>query len=94
MVMLNYKTLYVYILSNIFHHNGSSGCNSHAEEIPGSKGMTSKVVDKVLFEEFEATFLGAITKEELAHGLKTLRANGNLLSILEFCKTMNFQMKF
>ena len=45
--------------------------------------MTKKVADSNLFEEFQATLDGIISKEELASGLKTLHANANLLKILE-----------
>ena len=42
---------------------GSSGSDSDAEVVYGSKGITQKVADTFLFEEFQATFWESLPKQ-------------------------------
>ena len=54
-----YKISYSVYIFFLYRQNDSSGCNSDAEEVSGSKGMIKTVADITLFKEFQATFIGS-----------------------------------
>ena len=59
-----YKISYSVYIFFLYRQNDSSGCNSDAEEVSGSKGMIKIVADITLFKEFQATFIGIISRKK------------------------------
>ena len=55
----------------------------NAAKVSGSEGLSEKVTQMVLFEEFQATFIETVSLEALSNGLEKLHGNNNLVNILE-----------
>ena len=60
--------IHVYICSGSISMAHRVG-NSDVEEISGSERTTKKVADSVLFDQFQATYRGTTSKEELSLAL-------------------------